>query len=525
MQTLPIQPYLETLAEEFQESVARSLDRTGAGYNKDLTTPLVPDKDNPTQGRQMRIDEFNSFVFDGLPDWLEEDEVTQREKIGPFSIMLPFELRKESVLKYYSPRETNINGDAAEYASSMLSGLVKSRLHHTSLDTAYEVMPRGTNLGLPYPTADQEWRRPTLELAREVGRQGFHWDLHPAMLFWRGQPRGLEETPKQRNVWGVPHVIILWELTIQRAFLHYVRNDLTFAAWVGTRRVNEGVTTAFRLADHGILSVDFSGFDVSVPGSILHEVFNIMRSWFTSASGQIIDFMERSFLTIPLLAPDGIYIGRDGGVPSGQGGTNMIDTLVQIWANFYAAFRMRNEIEFQMAQGDDGVIVFKKPWRVDDYIDAMSELNLDVSDSKGGVSDTVVHYLQNVHYIGYQPDGTCAGVRPAFRVLNGMLSYERFRKAWSGYFDSFRWMQQVNNAQFHPKFEQIVDFEWENDKYVREYTYAELLKEANGLSAVESALGQDSFPPRPARSDRFGECQAGGDLGADRARIDTMTIA
>lgn len=494
MQVLPLQPYVNSLAPEFAPKVARYLERTERGFDQDLVTPLVPNRNNPTEGRILRIDEWESFVFHNLPGYLEDDEVKQKEKIGPYSIMLPYNERRDSVHKFYQTRSTAINNDAAEYATSKLSELVTSRLHATDLDTAFNSMPRGTNLGMPVPTADQKYRRVVLELARSIGRGGFRAALDPGLLFWRGQPKGLLEIPKQRNVTGVPHTIILWELTLQRSFLQYIRRDITFAAWVSDDQVNKGVTTALDIAAHGVLSVDYSGFDVSVPGSILRLVFDVVRSWFSSASRPIVDYMERSFLTIPLFTPEGILYDRDGGVPSGQGGTNWIDTLVQIWATHYAAFRMRNEVQFMMAQGDDGVVVFRRPWSVEDFIDAMSELNLDVSDSKGGVSNHIVHYLQNVHSKDYRPNGTCVGVRPAFRILNGMLSYERFKSKWNGADDTFRWMQQLNNGRWHPNFNQMVDWQWEHDDYLKEYTHQQLLKKAGGLKAVESALGQQSFP-------------------------------
>jgi hypothetical protein len=494
MRTLSLQPYLDTLDPEARERVTRSLERTARGYDQDLTTPLIPDKSNPTPGREQRIAEFDSFCLPSQFPWLDEDEITQREKIGPYSIMLPYAERRQSVEKFFDVRDTSIHTDSADYATYELSKLVSSTLHATDLDSAYNRMPRGTNLGLPFATADQDYRRMVLELARFIGRTGYNAEPDPSMLFWRGQPKGLLELPKQRNICGIPHYVILWELTIQESFTRYAVKNPEFSAWVNDDAVAEAISMVFEVAEHDILSVDFSGFDTSVPSSIIRLVFDVIRSWFSTHSRSVIDYVERIFLEIPILTPTGILTGRDGGVPSGMGTTNMVDTLVQKWIMHYVAHRMHNEVVVHMAQGDDGVVVFRRPWRIDDVVDIAHELNMDISSSKGGVSKDVIHYLQNVHHRGHKIGGLCVGVRPAYRVLNGMLSYERFHKGWKGADDSFRWQQQVDNARWHPKFKEIVQFLWDNDAYVREYTNQQLMKKAGGRAAVESALGQAAFP-------------------------------
>jgi hypothetical protein len=407
--------------------------------------------------------------------------------------MLPYVERKEEVESYFQPRHVRINSDSAAYATNQVADLVRSRLHPASLEHAYSKMPRGTNLGLPLATADGKYRRVVYELARFVERNGFSYPPDPCMLYWRGQPKGLELLPKQRTVWGPPHYHTLHELRVQIAYLAYLRRDTRFSAWVGNDEVDLAVTHIFDIAEHDILSVDFSGFDASIPEYLIRTIFDIMRFWFDSASAPLIDYLEKVFLTIGLLTPEGIKTERDGGVPSGNANTNGIDTFVQQWAIHYIAHRLRNEVIYHLAQGDDGVVVFRRPWRIEDVIEVADELNLDISGSKGGVSQRVVHYLQNVYHRDYRPDGICRGIRPGFRFLNGALSFERFHKDWKPEDNTLRWRQQLDNCRWHPRFREMVEWLYENDTY-SEYSSQQLIDAAGGLSKVESALGQSGYP-------------------------------
>jgi len=111
-----------------------------------------------------------------------------------------------------------------------------------------------------------------------------------------------------------------------------------------------------------------------------------------------------------------------------------------------------------------------------------------LSAEKSLVSSTEVHFLQNVHHKGFKKDGVCVGVRPLMRVLNGMMSYEDINKQWDKRFDSFRWLQQLENASDHPAFNQACEWLLERDGCMGEVISSIILNDAGLLSRARAAL-------------------------------------
>jgi len=298
-------------------------------------------------------------------------------------------------------------------------------------------------------------------------------------------------------VWGYPHYLTLFELQLQVPLLKYLtgRPDtgITFAPWVGPDAVNEAVTTVMEMSEHDILSVDFSGFDASIPRILIEEIFDIMLDWFVASAHPLIRYVGKAFLNIGLLTPEGILEDRNGGVPSGSGLTNLVDSLVQLFAFNYIAYRMNSDIDFHIVQGDDGVVSFNTPWSLDNVVNIARELNLKVSSDKGGVSRDRVYFLQNIHSKSWSRRGVYPGIRPIMRILNGALSYERFKNGWKPEDDTLRWIQQFENGKYHPRFPEAVSFLYGNDKYLRRYSIHELIERAGGPEKVESVLGIEGF--------------------------------
>lgn len=493
MRFLPVQPYLSSLAPDAEERVARNLANTERGRLKDWTSPLIPDKDDPRGGRLQRIAEVSDWLYPTGYEWLDEAEHDQELMIGPWSIQLPYRERKR-VYDYFQQMEINPNPDAIRYAYTQVSRLVQETLRPVSLETAYADMPTGTNLGLPFASKDVQYREMVLELARAIRRSDFVMEPDPALLFWRGQARGLDDDPKQRDVWGYSHYLILFELMLQIPLLNYLRRRrIEFAAWVSPSAVDEAVTYVIENCKQDILSVDFSRFDASVPDVLIRMIFRILKNWFGERWTRQIEYVENAFLNVGLLTPEGIIVDRHGGVPSGSGLTNLIDSLIQLLAFKYISYRMKNEIDVHLVQGDDGVICFNRSWNLEEVSGLAAELGLKLSSDKGGVSKDRVYFLQNIHSRDRAIDGYYKGVRPVMRVMNGAFSYERFHDGWTGADDSLRWMQQFNNLQNHPKFREAVRFLWDNDKYLRRYSIAELIDKAGGPEQAESVLELKAF--------------------------------
>jgi hypothetical protein len=131
-------------------------------------------------------------------------------------------------------------------------------------------------------------------------------------------------------------------------------------------------------------------------------------------------------------------------------------------------------------------------------------------------SDRDVHYLQMVHSRDYVKDGLCVGVRPLMHVLNGAMSRESMQvkkgkpgvnpaelsDGWNGLFHTVRWLQQWENASYHPRF--IEACEWLRTKDLNlPIVLDAILRNDNAfLLAAESALsnGSSSYGKVPVRS-------------------------
>jgi hypothetical protein len=433
------------------------------------------------------------------PDWLYQAELEQAEKIGPYSIMLPYSERKESVLKYFGPKDFTPEIVYLEQAFRQMAKLVRpNSLQLLDVDSAYNHMPKGTNLGLPYlssrsvPDRKQVLAKARYWIEREYN--DIQLGVYPAVLFWRGQPRGLTEVPKQRVVWGFPHDITILESRIQVPVLDALTQNPAFAAWVGQTAVDEEVTNILGTNKFPILSVDFSGFDASVPAKLIHLAFDLLRLWFNETAARDIDFIEQVFLNIPLITPEGVLYRVDGSVPSGSGVTNLIDSLVQGLAGWYAAYSNGITIDRMLVQGDDGVYSFNGSWEPEKIFKAFKDLGLQAGSDKGGISMDDVRFLQNLHHRNYRVNGLNVGVRPLLRILNGMMSYERMTPGWNQFLDSIRWYQQLESGKFHPGFSKAVELLYKHDKVSRRYGVREIIARSGGMDQAKSILREQSFP-------------------------------
>lgn len=495
MRVIPYERYLDSLNPAAAARVRSSLTRTAEGFDVDLVTPLIPEGE-PDYWREVLGDEiFRQATPTGYPR-LDEAEEEQRIKLGAYSIMAPWEMRRPDVMKYFYQAEANVDIGAFRRTLQVIGDSMPSGLRALSLDQAYNEMPKGTNLGAPFFTSNDEFRPLTLELAKRYMSEKFrNGQVDPCLLYWRGQPRGIGQASKNRTVWGYPHWITILELSLQTPMLQRLRSNDWFAAWSGLNNVDRVVTNIFDDARQPLLSVDFSGFDASVPAMLIEGAFWLIRRMFDANALSQINFVEDRFMHIDLFTPEGIWSDRSAGVPSGSGLTNLVDSLIQIIIWYYYALTTGNRIRGLTVQGDDGVVSFDGPWSLDEIIDHIRETwGMRVSDDKGGVSTSSVNFLQNIHLINYRPDGLSRHVRPIERVLNGMMSYERLTRGWNGYMDTLRWWQQAENAEWHPKFNTLVNFLWEHDKYSRSLNVSTVLARAGGLDKVQRVLKEPSFP-------------------------------
>jgi len=494
MEMLPLEPYIADLSEDAALRLKSSLARTARGSGVDLVTPFIPRSEDPNLGRTILRDELLPKVYSKY-DWINDAERTQASLIGAYSIQLPYVDRAESVERYFRTPMGNYDGSLLDRAVELfISSLPQLDLSPLPLELAFNHMPTGTALGAPFFTSDKRYRYDVLRVAQYIHRMGWQYDVDPSQLFWRGQPRGIGEIPKQRVVWGYPHYMTIIELSLQEPMLQVLREINAFVAWKTPDDVDMVVTGIIDRAVHPMLSIDFSSFDASLIRELIYGAFDAVEAMFESRAKPQIRFVRDTLLNMRLLTPQGIMSGKRGAMPSGSAMTNLIDGFCQRIALIYIALRMGNQVEDHIVQGDDGVVTFKGNWDLEDVEAIALELNLKMSSDKGGVSEDRVYYLQNIHSSDFRVRGVCVRVRPIMRVLNGMMSYERLKEEWNSFDDTVRWWQQAEAAKYHPMFSNLVEFLYRHDRYSRTLDASQVIQRAGGLDAAKSALDQPQFP-------------------------------
>jgi hypothetical protein len=475
------------------DRLERSLRRTEIGNNVDVRTPFANREE-----REDIIDRYRDAL--GFTNFEELTSIDEKEisKIGPYSIMLPWKDRRESVDAF---RKQVYSGDDRildRVLGDVSLLFAQSAFRPMDLETAAAAMPRNTLLGLPTMTSAVSDIPLFLQLAQRC--RAAH-DVPPCVVGWRGQPKGLHEVPKQRLVWMFSHVETILGLSILYPVLNRLRVLPGFSAWSSDLVVDDAITKLLQRAKGSgltIVSADFSNFDASVSRTLLGCAFDLLRYWFTDDTSSRLDVLEEVFATVPLITPDGVFKDRNGGVPSGSALTNLIDTLVNVIAGKYVAARLGIKLQAFEVLGDDSVFVFDPFPGVKEISEVLMELGLESSPEKQFVSDVSAHFLQRWHSLDYQLNGVSRGVRSPYRALNGMLSLERWvdnRDKTFKYLMSARVIMQAENTRWDKRFHTFVKLIKEDDKILSTgIDPAVVFKRAGGADEIRSALSIASYP-------------------------------
>lgn len=252
--------------------LARSLDRCEAGFDKDLRTPLFGGR-----AREEILEILERTIgHTGFME-LEAIDTKERSKVGPISIMRPFKDRRDDVLKYSHQLWNADPGSFNIAVDEVKSLLPQGSLRLASFETAFDMMPKDTSLGLPWLTRDRAYVQDYFQRAVHLESPD---DVYPCVLYWRGQAAGPNET-KQRVVWGFDHAETIFGATVMYPVLNSLRRLPGFSAWQGNDAVDLAITNLLRSSQgRRIISMDYSGFDSSLHINMLNAVDSILAYWF-----------------------------------------------------------------------------------------------------------------------------------------------------------------------------------------------------------------------------------------------------
>jgi len=476
-----------------------------AGFLLDLVTPLVGRK---TADKCSKRDEIASAVWkhcriSQLPSWLRERELIQRGMIGSMSNVAPYlNGLVQGVDLFFVQHNVKIDPHAAKIADSFVKTRVKQgSLSSVPLGIAAESFEGRTSYGWPFVTSNPRYHEQAKDLSGDLLRgTPSEFEAYPAILGTRGQSAGLAKPPKSRVVWQCSRVVANLEKMVFIPLFKALQHQPGFAAWTSAMEVDRAITGMFDGDRHyrrpsawsPVMSVDFSKFDVTLPHSVINRVYSIIRSWFRVEDHVLLSNLSHYVTTVSLATPVGMRTGKLRGIPSGSVMTNMLDSLCNLWVIAYGAARLGSSVAAAEVQGDDGVYVFAEQIDPDELQAVLAEdLGMVISPDKGLIAENEVHYLQNVHRRSYRSKyNVCCGIRPIMRVLNGMMSYERFRPGWNGFLDSVRWAMQLSSAWHHPGFPSFAEWLLDHDANVQIYDAESIVEKAGGREVIERFLGK-----------------------------------
>jgi len=413
------------------------------GSEEVVVTPFLEELDDA-----KAISEIESILSKvTLTDKLRAIESSNRDKIGPRSIAIPWSTRKASLEAYFKHEPINLGEDFHDEPRRM-------GLRPISLETSGTHIIKTSSSGLPELT-----RKGSL-LPIDSERIDREYGEYPAMLYTRTAEGG-----KTRNVWGYPFADTVRELQFFAPWLPIEKALPYRAALKGAFYVDEDLTKIVRRPhtreDTKIVCVDFSAYDATVAPIRSMDAFRYISSYYQPRFRDALHDIAVRFITVPITTPDGDFMGIHG-VPSGSTFTNTIDSLVQARITINSGLIDRHSYQ---VQGDDGVYVIDED-KLDRFYGTLKEAGLVLNEDKSYVSSEDAVYLQRYYHPMYSSADSrsqLGGVYSLFRAFNRIKYLDRFYNLTkadinaSDYF-ALRTIMILENCKHHPGFVEFVKY-------------------------------------------------------------------
>jgi hypothetical protein len=442
--------------------------------------------DNWLEILQANSDKMEGVLFD-----LEEREL---EKFGPRSIAKPWYPERQKALdEFYE--ETDVDYSVLSCDTPEL--LKQFNLRPLDIKEASKSIKRSTNSGLPWMGKKGDYLEVCLANADMLFDLALERRL-PCVIFTRTQ-----EGAKTRNVYGVPLIVVLYEMRFYRPLLK-VQKDLPWRCALRgpddvadhmTRIIDEAVRTGKML-----ISIDFSAFDATVKPGMQAKVGEYYMNLFQNKYGSEIHTVVKLKSDIPIVTPDGVRYGGHG-EPSGSAFTNEDDSIAQFLVARHSGV-LEEWLNLFAIQGDDGVYAIY-PDKIPTFLKTF-EVFFNINLDKTLQASDHLFYLQNLYHPFYRKtDGTIPGVYSTFRALNRIIYQERFTSfveyelKGRDYY-ALRTLSILENCKNHPLFEELVKFVLGLDKYKLSPSsdsianYVRLVNDTEGFrSSIPQQFGDD----------------------------------
>jgi len=226
----------------------------------------------------------------------------------------------------------------------------------------------------------------------------------------------LEEKIKARGVWAYPAAVKVMEMRfviplMDRMSLQFGKHP--YATGVNMTKMLPCVIDHLLREDRFGCVTDVSAMDTSVGPDWIHWAFDFMKSKFfmgktqssVTRNNNVWDFLEYYFTRTPILLPSGQLLRKYGGVPSGSGFTQLVDTLVNLLAATYSllvmGYSQRDILQNVFCVGDDLALSVTPDFNLEKFCILMTSLGFSINQSKVMFSNNG----KELTFLGYSRHG------------------------------------------------------------------------------------------------------------------------
>ncbi|BCH36641.1 RNA-dependent RNA polymerase [Aspergillus lentulus partitivirus 1] len=241
---------------------------------------------------------------------------------------------------------------------------------------------------------------------------------------------------KARGVWAYPAEVKVMEMRYVIPLLNRMSTMFLKIPYPIGRNMTKAlpmiIDNLLRDGKHGFVT-DVSNLDASVGPDWIDWAFSLIKSFYNFGITQssetrnenVFDFLHYYFKRTPILLPSGQLIKKAGGVPSGSGFTQLVDTMVTILATVFTMLRMgysENDILGKIwTVGDDMATSVPEDFDVEGFVKLMSYLGFTINLKKVMFSNKGIE----LKFLGYSKYGGSV-FRPLDELLQGAFFPEKY---------------------------------------------------------------------------------------------------
>ncbi|AXE72935.1 RNA-dependent RNA polymerase [Aspergillus fumigatus partitivirus 2] len=245
------------------------------------------------------------------------------------------------------------------------------------------------------------------------------------------------EKVKARGVWAYPAEVKVMEMRFVQPLIERMSLNFMKIPYPVGRNMTKALPM---LIDHMLhdkkkgFVTDVSNLDASVGPDYIDWAFSLMKTWFNfgitqsseTRNANVFDFLHYYFKRTPILLPSGQLVKKAGGVPSGSGFTQLVDTLVTILATVYTLLRMGWDEDqiikgYMQVVGDDMAVSVPRDFDPEEFVYLMGSLGFTINLKKVMFSDKGIE----LKFLGYSKYGGSV-YRPLDELLQTAFFPEKF---------------------------------------------------------------------------------------------------